>query len=201
MSSTTDQATEINTPRRRVPRIIHWLGALTLIAVVATGCGGEASPAARSDEVTNTAQEPAIGAIGAAQEGDGVRVSIDAIRTTDASTMVDLDPSTSEIDTEPLEPGHVFLVLDVTITNIGAAPHEYNALSWSAQDPGSGATYQAALLAVTGYDLVAGDLEPEETTGGDVVIAIPEDASQLRVTYDTQLFDQGTELSWDVAAP
>jgi hypothetical protein len=158
---------------------------LTLIGIVATGCRGEAAPAAPSIEGTNSAQEPAIG----------------AIRTSDASTMVDLDPSTSEIDTETLDPGQEFLVLDVTITNIGAAPHEFNPLSWSAQDPASGTTYQAAFLAVTGYDLIAGDLEPEEATGGDVVIAIPEDASQLRVSYDTQLFNQGTELSWDIAMP
>jgi hypothetical protein len=131
------------------------LGTATLIVVVATGCGGEAAPVAQSTQVSDTTQEPATGAIGPAQEGDGVRVSIDAIRTTDVSGMVDLDPSTTEIDTEPLESGQEFLVLDVAITNTGAVPHDFNALSWSATDPAGGATYQAALLGVTGHDLAS----------------------------------------------
>ena len=201
MSSNSGHPSGISTTRHGNPKFVHWFGTLALIGFVATGCGGEAAPAAQSNAVTQNAQEPAIGAIGPAQEGDGIRVSIDAIRMSDASGMVDMDPSTTEIDTEPLEPGQEFLVLDVTITNISAEPHEYNAFSWSAEDPGSRETYQAALLAVTGYDLIAGDLEPEETTGGDVVIAIPTDATQLRVTYDTQLFNQGTELSWEVTMP
>ena len=191
----------VDSTRRRIQGVVHWLGAAALIGVVATGCGGEAAPAAQSNEVTSTTQEPATGAIGPAQEGDGMRVSIDAIRTTDASGMVDLDPSTTEIDTEPLEPGQEFLILDVTIANAGSVPHEYNALSWSAADPTSGATYQAALLGVTGYDLASGDLEPGESAWGKVAIAIPADATQLQVTYETQLLDQGTELSWAVTVP
>src|SRR3954465_9194630 len=100
--------------------------------------------------------------------------------------MVDLDPSTAAIDTEPLAPGQEFLILNVTIANIGTTPHEYNALSWSAEDPTSGKSYRAALQGVTGYDLSAGGLEPEEATSGEVAIAIPVDATRLRVTYETQ---------------
>jgi hypothetical protein len=73
--------------------------------------------------------------------------------------------------------------------------------SWSATDPGTGATYQAALQGVTGRDLASGDLEPEETAGGEVAIVIPVDATQLRVTYETQLIDQGTELTWAIQVP
>lgn len=181
-------------------RLVPALAALSLIGVLATGCGGGESGAAGQAPAAPAAI-PERGAIGAAQQGDGIEASIDAIRKGDASDMVDVGPSTEEIDTEPLESGYEFLILDVTVKNFGATPHEYNALSWSATSPETGEAFEAALWAMTGYDLSAGDLYPAEERSGQVVIAIPASATTLNISYATQLFAQGAQLDWTVDLP
>jgi hypothetical protein len=174
---------------------------LAVVALLATGCtGNEAANVGRPAAAAEAAPPASVGsgAVGAARQGDGLTVTIDALRTTDESGMVDLDPSTAMIDTEELRPGQEFLVLGVTIANIGHTAAEYNGLSWSATDVVSGARYGAALLAITGFDLVAGDLAPGESVSGEVSLVIPTDTTTLLVSYDTRLFDQGAALSWDV---
>jgi len=187
-------------PHRSSRRLGPALATLALIGVLATGCGGGESGAA-VQAPTAPAAIPERGVIGAAQQGDGIEASIDAIRRGEASEMVDVDPSTEEIDTHLLEAGQAFLILDVTVSNIGPSPHEYNALSWSATSPQTGEAYGVALLAMTGYDLAAGDLDPGEERSGQVVIAIPASATALNISYDTQLFNQGTQLDWTVDLP
>ncbi len=175
------------------------LAALALIGVLATGCGGESGAAGQVPAAP--AAIPERGAIGAAQQGDGIKASIDAMRIGSEDDMVDVDPSTDEIDTQPLEAGQEFLILDVTVANIGATPHEYNALSWSAATPETGEAYEAALWAMTGYDLSAGDLDPAEERSGQVVIPVPAGSATLNISYDTQLVNQGTQLDWTVELP
>lgn len=184
------------TPARRPGPLALSVAGSALVCVLLTGCGGSGEAA----NVTVAPTEPTLGAIGAVQEADGFAVSIDAARTANAEAMVDIDPETETIDTEALAPGEEFLILDVTIANVSSAPQEYISLGWSASMP-DGNERPAALLAMTGYDLSAGDLESGESASGDVVLIIPAGLTSLDVSYETRLFTDGQTLTWTITIP
>lgn len=189
-------------PERQLRRFALPVACAALVCLLATGCGGgEAANAPAA------VAEPTMGAVGAVQEADGLAVSIDAARTATAEAMVDIDPETETIDTETLESGEEFLIsgeefliLDVTIANVSTTPQEYIGLAWTVRMP-DGSDRPAALLAMTGRDLSAGDLEPGESTSGDVVLIIPADATSLDISYDTRLFTEGHTLTWTITIP
>jgi hypothetical protein len=195
--------TEAVAPSRGVPESARrWrsfafpAACAALVCLLATGCDGSGEAA----HVPAAVAEPTIGAAGAVQQADGLAVSIDAVRTANADAMVDIDPETEGVDTELLEPGEEFLILDVTIANESLELQEYIGLAWSARMP-DGSDRPASLLTMTGYDLAAGDLEPGETTSGDVVLRIPADITSLDVAYETRLFGEGSTLAWTIPIP
>ena len=183
-------------PARRPRAFVLPVVCTALVCLQATGCGGGGEAA----NAPTAMAESKIGAVGAVQEADGLAVSIDGARTANADAMVDLDPEAAGVDTEALEPGEEFLILDVTIVNESTLPREYIGLAWSATLP-DGSERPASLLAMTGYDLSAGDLEPGESTSGDVVLRIPADTTSLDVAYETRYFEEGSTLTWTIAVP
>jgi len=183
-------------PARRPRAFVLPVACTALMCLLATGCGGGGEAA----NAPTAMAESKIGAVGAVQEADDLAVSIDAARTANADAMVDLDPEAAGVDTEALEPGEEFLILDVTIVNESTRPREYIGLAWSATLP-DGSERPASLLAMTGYDLSAGDLEPGESTSGDVVLRIPADTTSLDVAYETRYFEEGSTLTWTIAVP
>lgn len=187
---------EMPSPVRGAPSLALGVAGAALACVLLAGCGGNGNAA----NVTVVPAEPTLGAVGAVQEADGFAVSIDAARTANADAMVDIDPETDAIDTETLAPGEEFLILDVTIANVSTEPREYISLGWSARMP-DGSDRPSALLAMTGYDLSAGDLEPGESASGDVVLIVPADVTSLDVSYETRLFSEGQTLTWTIAIP
>lgn len=120
---------------------------------------------------TATPTEVPVAKVGEPAEANGIRLIVHSVeRKGDLGQFFKADP------------GRAFLVVDVTIEDIGQPEHDYNPLWFKARD-GTGQEYNAT---IGGQDaLGSGKMGKGERVKGVVVFNVKEGAKDLTLIYDT----------------
>lgn len=85
------------------------------------------------------------------------------------------------------EDGNQYIVVNVTIKNIGEESEYLSPYSFTLLDDGLAKT---STYVPVSDELEAGDLAPGATTTGNLVYEVSEDANNLKLQYDVTVFDQ-----------